>query len=429
MVRTILVKHGIPEAAALRKSKIIAEHDYEKIKSIIDRVIRFGNAALFEYTAKLDGVKIKSLGVTDKEIDRAYEYVTEEQIKSLEAIKEMLRLNESKLLGLLKNISTSTHGIKVERILKPLDSVGCYIPGGMARYPSTLIMCAIPAKIAKVRRVVVMSPPLRDGNVDPLTLVAADICEVDEVYRIGGAQAIAALAYGTETISKVDKVVGPGGTYVNIAKLLVSGNVGIDMFAGPTELIVYADANADPRLVSRDLISQAEHSPDTFCGVVTTSKNVVEKVKLYLKNFLSDASLPRKDIVRRSISNNSFIALCRDSAVAISFINEFAPEHLEIIAHNPRNLSRRIKSAGVVLEGGYTPSSASDYCLGSNHVLPTMQVGKYRAGLSVLDFIKIVTHVSVSKRGLRSVERFIKELALTESLPNHYLAVKERLDR
>ncbi len=429
MVRTILVKHGIPEAAALRKSKIIAEHDYEKIKSIIDRVIRFGNAALFEYTAKLDGVKIKSLGVTDKEIDRAYEYVTEEQIKSLEAIKEMLRLNESKLLGLLKNISTSTHGIKVERILKPLDSVGCYIPGGMARYPSTLIMCAIPAKIAKVRRVVVMSPPLRDGNVDPLTLVAADICEVDEVYRIGGAQAIAALAYGTETISKVDKVVGPGGTYVNIAKLLVSGNVGIDMFAGPTELIVYADANADPRLVSRDLISQAEHSPDTFCGVVTTSKNVVEKVKLYLKNFLSDTSLPRKDIVRRSISNNSFIALCRDSAVAISFINEFAPEHLEIIAHNPRNLSRRIKSAGVVLEGGYTPSSASDYCLGSNHVLPTMQVGKYRAGLSVLDFIKIVTHVSVSKRGLRSVERFIKELALTESLPNHYLAVKERLDR
>ena len=175
----------------------------------------------------------------------------------------------------------------------------------------------------------------------------------------------------------MDKVVGPGGTYVNIAKLLVSGNVGVDMFAGPTELIVYADANADPKLVSRDLISQAEHSPDTFCGVVTTSKNIVKKVKICLRNILSDDSLPRKEVVRQSISNNSFIALCRNSNAAISFINEFAPEHLEIICSNPRNISRKINSAGVVLEGRYTASSASDYCLGSNHVLPTIQVGKY----------------------------------------------------
>ena len=275
--------------------------------------------ALFEYTAKLDGVKIKSLRVTDKEIDRAYEFVTEEQIKSLEVMKEMLLINESKLLGLLRNLTTISHGIKLERILKPLESVGCYIPGGLARYPSTLIMCVIPAKIAKVKRVVIMSPPHRDGNIDPLTLVASDICDVDEVYRIGGAQAIAALAYGTETISKVDKVVGPGGTYVNIAKLLVSRNVGVDMFAGPTELVVYADAKADPKLVSRDLISQAEHSPDTLCGVVTTSKNIVKRVKICLRNILSDDSLPRKEVVRQSISNNSFIALCRNSNAAYFF--------------------------------------------------------------------------------------------------------------
>jgi histidinol dehydrogenase len=428
VVRTLLVKYGIAEAAALRKSKMISEQDYEKIKSIIDRVIRFGNAAVFEYTAKLDGVKIKSLRITDKEIDRAYEFVTDEQIKSLEVMKEMLRINESKLLGLLRNLTTISHGIKLERIVKPLESVGCYIPGGMARYPSTLIMCVIPAKIAKVKRVVIMSPPQRDGNIDPLTLVASDICDVDEVYRIGGAQAIAALAYGTETIPKVDKVVGPGGTYVNIAKLLVSGNVGVDMFAGPTELIVYADANADPKLVSRDLISQAEHSPDTLCGVVTTSKNIVKNVKIYLRNILSDDSLPRKEVVRQSISNNSFIALCRNSNAAISFINEFAPEHLEIICSNPRNISQKINSAGVVLEGRYTASSASDYCLGSNHVLPTIQVGKYRGGLSVFDFVKIVTHISVNKRGLRSVASFIRELTTMEGLPNHYLAVKERLD-
>ena len=428
MIRTLLVKYGIAEAAALRKSRIISDQDYEKIKSIIDRVIRLGDAALFEYTTKLDGVKIKSLRVTNKDIDRAYEFVTEEQIKSLEGMKETLLVNESKLLGLLRNITTNSHGIKLERILKPLESVGCYIPGGMARYPSTLIMCVIPAKVAKVKRVVIMSPPLKDGNIDPLTLVASNICDVDEVYRVGGAQAIAALAYGTETISKVDKVVGPGGTYVNIAKILVSRNVGVDMFAGPTELIVYADANADPNLISRDLISQAEHSPDTVCGVVTTSKNIVKRVKICLRSFLSDDSLPRKEVVRQSISNNSFIALCRNSNAAVSFINEFAPEHLEIVCRDPRYVSRKIKSAGVVLEGEYTPSSASDYCLGSNHVLPTMQVGKYRGGLSVLDFIKIVTHISVSKRGLRSVESFIRELASMESLTNHYLAVKERLD-
>jgi len=378
VIRTLLVKYGIAEAAALRKSRIISDQDYEKIKSIIDRVIRLGDAALFEYTTKLDGVKIKSLRVTNKDIDRAYEFVTEEQIKSLEGMKEMLLVNESKLLGLLRNITTNSHGIKLERILKPLESVGCYIPGGMARYPSTLIMCVIPAKVAKVKRVVIMSPPLKDGNIDPLTLVASNICDVDEVYRVGGAQAIAALAYGTETISKVDKVVGPGGTYVNIAKILVSRNVGVDMFAGPTELIVYADANADPNLISRDLISQAEHSPDTVCGVVTTSKNIVKRVKICLRSFLSDDSLPRKEVVRQSISNNSFIALCRNSNAAVSFINEFAPEHLEIVCRDPRYVSRKIKSAGVVLEGEYTPSSASDYCLGSNHVLPTMQVGKYR---------------------------------------------------
>ena len=428
MIRTLLVKYGIAEAAALRKSRIISDQDYKKIKSIIDRVIRLGDAALFEYTTKLDGVKIKSLRVTDKDIDRAYEFVTEEQIKSLEGMKEMLLVNESKLLGLLRNITTNSHGIKLERILKPLESVGCYIPGGMARYPSTLIMCVIPAKVAKVKRVVIMSPPLKNGNIDPLTLVASDICDVDEVYRVGGAQAIAALAYGTETISKVDKVVGPGGTYVNIAKILVSRNVGVDMFAGPTELIVYADANADPNLISRDLISQAEHSPDTVCGVVTTSKNIVKRVKICLRSFLSDDSLPRKEVVRQSISNNSFIALCRNSNAAVSFINEFAPEHLEIVCRDPRYVSRKIKSAGVVLEGEYTPSSASDYCLGSNHVLPTMQVGKYRGGLSVLDFTKIVTLITVSKRGLRSVESFIRELTSMESLTNHYLAVKERLD-
>ncbi len=246
----------------------------------------------------------------------------------------------------------------------------------MARYPSTVIMCATPAKIAKVNRVVITCPPLEDGSIDPLTLVSADLCDVDEIYKVGGAQAVAALAYGTETISKVAKIVGPGGMYVNIAKIMVSKQVGIDMIAGPTELVIFADSTADPLIIAKDLIAQAEHSPDTLCGLVTKSKYLVKMVSKYLEDFLSDNTLPRKEIIRQSIRNNSFIALCRNHNVAISFINEIAPEHLQIICRRSKSIISRISSAGVVLEGKYTPASASDFCLGSNHVLPTMQVAE-----------------------------------------------------
>ena len=426
MFRVLSIAHGSIEAASLRKSKSVSDESFKRVNLIIDDVIKRGDKALIESTAKFDGVKLRRLRVTKDEINNAYKFVTKKQIDSLKIIKKRLTLNENKLLENLSNIVTNSNGIRLERVIKPLYSVGCYIPGGMARYPSTVIMCATPAKIAKVKRVVITCPPLKDGSIDPLTLVAADLCDVDEIYKVGGAQAVAALAYGTETISKVAKIVGPGGMYVNIAKIMVSKQVGIDMIAGPTELVVFADSTADPSIIAKDLIAQAEHSPDTICGLVTKSTYLVKKVSKYLEDFLSDNALPRKEIIRQSIRNNSFIALCKNDNVAISFINEIAPEHLQIICRRAKSIINRISSAGVVLEGKYTPASASDFCLGSNHVLPTMQVAKYRGGLSVLDFVKIVSHVSANKQALESMKDPIKEVALMENLPNHYQAVEER---
>ena len=426
MVRVLSIAHGSIEAASLRKSKSLQDESFKRVNLIIDDVIKRGDKAVIESTARFDGVKLRRLQVTNEEINSAYKFVTKKQLDSLKIIKKRLSLNENKLLRNLSNVVTTSNGIRLARVIKPLDSVGCYIPGGMARYPSTVIMCATPAKIAKVNRVVIACPPLEDGSIDPLTLVSADLCDVDEIYKVGGAQAIAALAYGTETISKVAKIVGPGGMYVNIAKIMVSKQVGIDMIAGPTELVIFADSTADPLIIAKDLIAQAEHSPDTLCGLVTKSKYLVKLVSKYLEDLLSDNTLLRKEIIRQSIRNNSFIALCKNHSVAISFINEIAPEHLQIICRRSKSISSRISSAGVVLEGKYTPASASDFCLGSNHVLPTMQVAKYRGGLSVLDFVKIVSHVSANKQALKSMKDPIKEVALMENLPNHYQAVEER---
>jgi histidinol dehydrogenase len=329
------------------------------------------------------------------------------------------------LLKRLTGIKSSENGVTIERALKPIESVGCYVPGGRARYPSTLMMCVVPAIIAGVNRISVVSPPMKDGKIDPVTLVAADLCGIDKVYRIGGAQAVAALAYGTRTIKKVDKIVGPGGLFVNIAKFLVSNKIDIDMIAGPTELLIYADSRSDPRYIVKDLISQAEHSSDTICGVVTTSESLVKKLVIEIKNTLN-SSLSRLEIVSASLRKNGFIALCKNENDGISFINELAPEHLEVISEDPGRIASKINTAGIVLLGKYSPSSASDYCLGSNHVLPTVEFGKSKSSLSVLDFVKLVNHITVTKLGLQSVQKYIKELAFAEGLPNHYYAVEER---
>jgi histidinol dehydrogenase len=395
----------------------------------MDDVTKYGDSALFDYTEKFDGVRLNSLKVTDEEIKKAYNKVTTEQVHSIKIMKERLIMGEKVLLKRLRGIVMSSRGVRVQRIVRPVSSVGCYIPGGKARYPSTMVMCAIPAKVAGVKRVVALSPPLRDGTVDPLTLVAADICDVDEFYKVGGAHGITALAFGTPTISKVSKIVGPGGIFVTIAKILASSKVSIDMIAGPTELLIYADSKADPKLIAFDLISQSEHSYDTLCGLVTTSKEFAVQVTDTLQSILEKSTIKRADIVKRSLEENGFIAVCRNESAAVEFINELAPEHLEIIATNARTVSKNIISAGLVLIGKYTPSSASDYCLGSNHVLPTSGFSKSRASLSVLDFVKIVNTVQATKLGLKKVEPIVKQISMAEGLTNHYEAIRERFKK
>ena len=430
-MKSFIIKDAKSEAAKVRiraANAMNSNQVFQKAQQIVDDVAKRGDDAVSDYTRKLDGVHLRSSTVTRKEIEQAYTKVSNQQIRTIKLMRDRLRKNETSLLKkLFKEIKTASDGIITRRYLKPLQSVGCYVPGGKARYPSTVVMCVVPAKIAKVRRIVAASPPLEDGSIDPLTLVAADICGVDEFYKIGGAQGIAALALGTSTIERVSKIVGPGGVFVTLAKILVSRNVSVDMVAGPTELLVYADSTSPSKLVALDIISQAEHGYETFCGLVTTSKRMAAEVSKDIEQLISKGNINREEIVRKSLSENGFVAVARDQSAAIAFANELAPEHLEILSTNARSISKRVTSAGLILVGKYTPSSASDYCLGSNHVLPTMGFARSRSSLSVIDFLKVINTVEASKGALSRVHWAIKEITRAEGLSNHYEAVKERL--
>ncbi len=413
-------------AMQLHKATIIQDSLLEDAKAIMRDVSEHGDPAVLNYTSKFDGARLDSLRVSEQEMKQAYGQVTKDQIMAVKLMKQRLIKSELAILKRLKGIAVSSEGVRIDRMVKPVTSVGCYIPGGKARYPSTVVMCAVPAKVAGLKRVVALSPPRKDGTIDPLTLVAADICRVDEFYKVGGAQGIAALAYGTQSIKPVNKIVGPGGMFVTAAKLIASATVSTDMVAGPTELLIYADASADSQLIAVDLISQAEHSTDTVCGLVTTSDKLASEVQKQVKSIVKN--ITRSDIVKKSLENNGFIVICRNEISCIEFVNEFAPEHLEIMCKYADAIAKKIDSAGLVLIGPYAPSSASDYSLGSNHVLPTLGFGKSRASLSVLDFVKIVNKVKVNKSGLAKVDRSIREITSVEGLLNHYEAVKARMN-
>ena len=410
----------------LRKATIIQDSLLEDAKAIMRDVSEHGDPAVLNYTSKFDGARLDSLRVSEQEMKQAYAQVTKDQIMAVKLMKQRLIKSELAILKRLKGIAVSSEGVRIDRMVKPVTSVGCYIPGGKARYPSTVVMCAVPAKVAGLKRVVALSPPRKDGTIDPLTLVAADICRVDEFYKVGGVQGIAALAYGTQSIKPVNKIVGPGGMFVTAAKLIASATVSTDMVAGPTELLIYADASADSQLIAVDLISQAEHSTDTVCGLVTTSDKLASEVQKQVESIIKN--ITRSDIVKKSLENNGFIVICRNESSCIEFVNEFAPEHLEIMCKYADAIAKKIDSAGLVLIGPYAPSSASDYSLGSNHVLPTLGFGKSRASLSVLDFVKIVNKVKVNKSGLAKVDRSIREITSAEGLLNHYEAVKARMN-
>ena len=402
--------------------------------SIIEEIKKEGDEALLKFIEKYDNVKIDSFAVTEKEVKEAYQSVTSSQIDTIKFMKSKLERSEQRIINNLKNMETDSaegengENVKINKKVTPISRVGCYIPGGKARYPSTVVMCATPAKVAGVKQIVAISPPMKNGKIDPFTLVAADICGVDEFYKVGGAHGIAALAYGTKTIKRVDKIVGPGGVYVSVAKSIVSKDTAIDMIAGPTELLIYANEKTDPQIIALDLISQAEHSEDTICGVVTNSNSIAKRIVEEVDKTINFGNICRKEIVKKSLNQNGFVAICDNNKKITEFINEFAPEHLEILANNESEIVKGISNAGLILLGNYTPSSVSDYCLGSNHVLPTYKFAKSRSSLSVLDFVKIVNFVEIGNRQtLEKIAPMLREITLMEGLSNHYEAAIGRI--
>ena len=395
------------------------------VKSILENVKKNGDYAIRKYEKKFSGATLSSLRLSSNEIKDAYSQVSKAELDALRLAKTRLGKTESTIKSLLKNKIINSDGIKISKKFVSIQSVGCYIPGGLARYPSSVIMSVVPAKIAGVKRIVVVSPPNSDGKIDPLTIVAADICGANEIFKTGGVQSIAALSYGTKSISKVDKIVGPGGAFVTTAKSLVSKDTGIDMLAGPTELGIVADDSANPRLIALDLISQAEHSSDTFCYLITTSNKLAKSVNKIISELVP--TIQREKFVHFSLKNNGFIAICKTKSDMIKLANYLAPEHLQIMTKNSESFSSKITTSGLILLGDNTPSSASDYVLGSNHILPTNGFGKIRGSLSVLDFIKINTQVTCSKSSLSKIAKHLQVLTKSEGLPNHYEAVKGRL--
>jgi len=426
----ILQVRNIDSFVESRRQKT-SEKDRKTVQSILNDVRKNGDSAVKKYERKFNGRNTSQLRVSEKEIKEALSKISAMENESIEGAEYLLATAEDEISAFL----FSQFPLYMEEVADPqfptksfvpIPSVGCYVPGGQARYPSSVIMSVTPARKAGVKRIVVVSPPSRDGKIDPLTIAAAKRCGATEIYKVGGAQAIGALAYGTKSIPKVDKIVGPGGKFVSIAKSFVSDQTAIDMVAGPTELGIIANASSNPELVALDLISQAEHSKDTMCFVITQSKTMAKQIQKSIEKLIPDVE--RSSIIKESISKNGFIAICKNENEVIELANKIAPEHLELMVGNAKSLSKKITGAGLLLIGKNTPSAASDYILGTNHILPTNGFGRTRGGLSVLDFLKLQTVVESNKKRFLEFRNSLKALTDAEGLPNHYEAVKRRLD-
>jgi histidinol dehydrogenase len=397
------------------------------VKAIINQVRSDGDKALLEFALRFDKANLTpaTLKASPEEIKEAYNQVTKEQVAAIEFMKQRVSVFQKQLLS-QTDIKAFNEGIMVQTVLRPIESVGCYIPGGQAAYPSTVVMTAVPAKIAGVPRIVVCSPSDAQGKVNSLVLVAADICGVDEVYKVGGAQAIAALAYGTDTIKSVRKIMGPGSKYVTMAKVLVSQDVAIDMPAGPSEVVILADQTADPRLVAYDMISQAEHGTDSVAALITTSDTLAVQVQEQLGKIAATAS--RGDKISDSLTKYGFIITCTSIEEAVTLTNEFASEHLEVITKDAKVLAEKLV-AGLILIGSYSPVPLSDYASGTNHVLPTGGFAKSFSGLSAIDYMRRVSIAECSREGLKKVRAQVKVLTDTENLPNHSKAIAARFEQ
>lgn len=393
------------------------------VEDILQEVRKNGDKALTYYTRKFDCPTIEEIKVSKEEIKEAYNKVDKDFIDALKTAKENIwDFHEKQKENSM--IVSSKAGIMMGRIVRGLEKVGIYVPGGTAAYPSSVLMNAIPAKVAGVEKIIMTTPPMRDGFVNPNILVAADISGVDEIYKVGGAQAVGALAFGTETIDKVDKIVGPGNIFVAMAKKSVFGFVDIDMIAGPSEILVISDEKGNPEYIAADLMSQAEHDKLASAILVTTSRELAAKVALELKKQVE--KLERKEIILESLKNYGAIIITSNIKEAIEIGNTIAPEHLELMLENPFVYLGDVKNAGSVFLGYYAPEPLGDYMAGPNHVLPTSGTARFFSPLSVDDFIKKSSYLYYSEEALRGVKDKVVKLAETEGLTAHANSIKVR---
>ena len=400
------------------------------VNEIVNNVRENGDKAVAEYTLKFDKVALNAdtILVTKEEIEEAYKYIEANDEGLIDVIKASAK-NVKDYHMMQKQYSwfdSKPDGTMLGQKVTPIERVGVYVPGGKAAYPSSVLMNIIPAKVAGVEKIVMVTPPGKDGKVNPGTLVAADIAGVDEIYKVGGAQAIAALAFGTNTIPKVDKIVGPGNIFVALAKKAVFGFVSIDSIAGPSEILVLADETANPRFIAADLLSQAEHDEMASAILVTTSQELAEKVSVEVDNFVN--ILSRKEIMEKSLENYGYILVTDSMQDAIDVTNEIASEHLEIVTKNPFDTMTRIKNAGAIFLGEYSSEPLGDYFAGPNHVLPTNGTAKFFSPLGVDDFIKKSSIISYSREALEKIHNDIEHFATSEQLTAHANSIKVRFE-
>ncbi len=404
----------------------IASNVESIVTEIIAEVRSKGDAALFAYAEKFDKAKLNALEVTAEEIDEAFAAVEPKFLEILrEAAKNIRAFHEKQVRQSF--VMNETKGVVTGQKITPIERVGLYVPGGTAAYPSTVLMDSIPAKIAGCKVIEMVSPPSKDGKINPVILAAAKIAGVDRIYKVGGAQAIAALAYGTETVGAVDKIVGPGNAFVAEAKKQVFGKVSIDMIAGPSEILVVADSTADPKFVAADLLSQAEHDRMASAVLVTDSRAFAEAVSAELERRIP--LLPRQEIARASIDNNGKIIVAENNlSLAIEIANEIAPEHLELCVDNPFDYLDQIRHAGSIFMGKYCPEALGDYFAGPNHTLPTGGTAKFSSPLSVDDFVKKSQFTYYTKEALEAVADKVAYFASKEGLDAHAKSATVRFE-
>lgn len=420
-----ILKYGEVESSDIFARAVPTVNVEDIVTDIIANVRQNGDKALLEYCEKFDKAKLNSLQVTKQEIDDAVAAVDPHFLTVLrEAAENIRRFHEKQVRNSF--IINERPGIVIGQKVIPVDRAGLYVPGGTAAYPSTVLMDAIPAKIAGVKEVVMVTPPNSEGKVNPVILAAASIAGVDKIFKVGGAQAVAALAYGTESVPKVDKIVGPGNAFVAEAKKQVFGQVSIDMIAGPSEILIVADSTTDPRYAAADLLSQAEHDKMASAVLVTDSMELAKAVQAELE--VQIPQLERAEIARVSIDNNGKIIVADDLSVAIEIANEIAPEHLELCVDQPFDYLDSIRHAGSIFMGKHCPEALGDYFAGPNHTLPTSGTAKFSSPLSVDDFVKKTQYTYYTREALGKVARDVAFFAEQEGLTAHAKSAVIRLE-